>query len=267
MLKRMRDALLDLIFPPICVNCRTLIPESSRHLQLCPACQRALVFNRPPFCRRCSRPLTDPRHPLCAPCRHQTLHFDRAWGACLYNPALRRLLHLFKYGHRPALRHVFLQQIQTFIRVYKLSFSDCDYVVPVPLHPKRLRRRGYNQAGLLARGLAQALALPLCADNLIRARHTVNQARLRRKERWTNIKGAFKIKYPNRYIHKNILLIDDLLTTGATTSEAARALKAAGAGQVIVLTLAIAEKSGPRHAEPRHEEGLIRPALNIGRGP
>ena len=115
-----------------------------------------------------------------------------------------------------------------------------DIIIPIPLHDVRLRERGYNQSKLLAEGISQRFHIKLSDKNLMRIRHTKNQAMLKQKERWTNIQGAFRIKYPGDFFNKTILIIDDLLTTGATASEAACMLKNSGAKRVDILTLAIA---------------------------
>lgn len=127
-----------------------------------------------------------------------------------------------------------------FIRRHELDIAQFDQIVPVPLSPTRLRERGYNQAELLAAGVASLFNVPLSVRNLVRLRHTQSQVFLPQKERWTNISGAFTISFPNKIKGRNVLLVDDLLTTGATASEASKALKHAGARRVGVLTFAIA---------------------------
>ncbi len=156
---------------------------------------------------------------------------------------MQRLLHLFKYGHKTSLRHFFNDQINLFLTTYNIDLKNIDLIVPIPLHPTRQRERGYNQSLLIAHMLAEDLRIPLESQHLIRVRHTPNQARLSQKERWTNIEAAFKIKPHNNFRQKNILLVDDLYTTGATVSQAAKILKTAGAQNVFVLTIAIATKS------------------------
>lgn len=126
-----------------------------------------------------------------------------------------------------------------FVQNYHLDIRQFDQIVPIPLFHSRLRERGYNQSQLLAEPIGQRYKIPLLHNTLIRVRETEHQTLLSEKERWTNIRGAFRIKYPERVYSKNILIIDDLLTTGATASEAARSLKDAGAKTVGVLTLAI----------------------------
>jgi len=128
----------------------------------------------------------------------------------------------------------------SFIREYHLDIGQFDWVAPIPLHPSKLRERGFNQSLLLAEQLCRNFDKKLRPDVLLKVRQTKNQAELSQKERWTNMEGAFRIKRSEKVSGKNILLIDDLLTTGATASEAARALKENGAQKVAVYTLAVA---------------------------
>jgi len=126
-----------------------------------------------------------------------------------------------------------------FIEIYHLDIQQFDIIIPIPLFPSRLRERGYNQSHLLAEPIARHYHIDLLTNNLVRTRNTEHQTSLREKERWTNIRGAFRITDSSAFSGKNILIIDDLLTTGATASQASGALKHAGAQTVGVLALAI----------------------------
>ncbi|MBF0522704.1 MAG: ComF family protein [Candidatus Omnitrophica bacterium] len=262
MLKRIWKGLLELVYPPNCFLCKNFIPPTEDHTsknvnewssgwdfvpshfpsreELCPGCLKLIEYNRPPFCLKCSRFLgEDIRHPLCKECRLTKPHFDFAWGCCIYKDPLKDLIHKFKYSQKTLLRHTFLKFIRTFIADYHFDIHQFDFVVPIPLHSSRLRERGYNQSQILALGVAETFDISLSEHNLIRTRPTKPQIELSQKERWTNIRGAFRIKLPDKFKNKNILIIDDLLTTGATASEAAKTLKDAGAGTVGVLTLSV----------------------------
>lgn len=140
------------------------------------------------------------------------------------------------------MRRDFTRWILDFARDYKIDLLTYDFLVPVPLHPARMRERGYNQSQLIAATLAESLPLTVNTQ-LKRSRHTPYQARCSQNQRWTNISGAFRIKHPEQFKKSSILIIDDLMTTGATVSEAARTLKEAGAYRVDALTLAAAELS------------------------
>ncbi len=181
----------------------------------------------------------DIQHMRCWYCRHREPPFDFAWSACLYDDPLKDLIHRFKYHQKTGLRRVLAGLMADFIHQYAFDINQFDFLMPIPLSTTRLRERGYNQARLLAEEITRIFSIPLIDNCLIRSRHTHPQSLLEEKQRWTNIKGAFTIRQPNMLKHNNILLIDDLLTTGATTSEAAGTLKDAGAGTIGVLTLAI----------------------------
>jgi len=241
MSKKFWDGLCSLIFPSNCVICKKhVLPGTSLDI-LCPDCLNTLEPNKPPFCRRCSRHLENPHETdLCRDCLKHSHYFDKAWAATGYNESMKQLIHLFKYTNKTSLRTALAGLIFSFVENYNLDLSPYDVIVPIPLYSTRLRERGYNQAQLIAEQLSQKLDIPCLTDNLIRTRHTPNQALLGQKERWTNIHDAFRIKNPREFLKKSVLVIDDLLTTGATASEAARILKEAGAKHVGVLTIAIA---------------------------
>ena len=240
MLKALIQGIGELLYPPNCLLCHQYLNSPPKIRPLCFDCLNTLEFNRPPFCQKCSRHLPDSPQPTCDDCLRKDFFFDCAFSPCFYNETMRKLIHLFKYGNKTSLRHCFTDVILSFLKDYSLPGNAFDLLMPIPLHPVRFRERGYNQSGLLAQGLAPRLDLPVCSQNLIRVRHTQNQARVSPKNRFTNIHGAFKIKYPAQVKEKSILLVDDLLTSGTTVSEAARVLKKAGARRVGVLTLALA---------------------------
>jgi len=167
------------------------------------------------------------------------LQFDFAWAACLYKDPLKRMIYQFKYNQKTYLFKSFTQLIVNFIQIYRLDIKQFDIITPIPLYPSRLRERGYNQSQLLAERIARKYHIKLSLKNLVRILNTEHQTFLTEKERWTNIHGAFRIIDSAKFSGKNILIIDDLLTTGATASEAAGTLKDAGAKTVGALTLAI----------------------------
>jgi len=235
----------DLVYPPNCFICKNYLftqhnSQPSPKAVLCLDCEQKIQFNIPPFCPKCSRHLRKTlKKPYCQECLMTKPHFDFAWGACLYNEPLQQLIHAFKYGQKTLLRHFFAQQMIAFIENYELDIRQFDVIVPIPLSSTRLRERGYNQSLMLAQGLSEQYQIPISYNNLIRIKHTKSQTLLNQKDRWTNLVGAFRIKPLSNFFGKNILIIDDLLTTGATASMAALALKQHGAQTVGVLTLAI----------------------------
>ena len=239
MLKHLLTGLCDLVYPPHCLICKTHVLTSSPGDILCLNCQKNLVPNIPPFCPKCSRHLENIQHPKCRECTKNDPQFDFVWAACLYKDPLKHLIYQFKYNQKPYLSKLFIQYIGNFVQIYHLDIKQFDIIVPVPLFPSRLRERGYNQSELLAELIAFKYHTNLSLANLVRIRNTEHQTFLTEKERWTNIRGAFRIVNSAKFSGKNILIIDDLLTTGATVSNAAGVLKDAGAQTVGVLTLAI----------------------------
>lgn len=230
---------IDLVFPRNCTLCRQHHVQTAED-PLCPDCFQRLPFNRPPFCLKCSRQLkTLSDDGLCPDCYRHPPAFDYAWAATLYAEPLLSLIPNYKFHNKTSLRITFGKIICQFLDHYEIRL-DADALVPVPLHPARLRERGYNQASLIAETLSSTLGIPVTSRGLERARHTPRQSELRQKERFTNIKGAFRITTPSTFVGKHVVLVDDLLTTGATASEAALALKSAGAAKVGVLALSIA---------------------------
>lgn len=239
MLQTLWHGLTDLIYPPHCPVCAkhfTGFPPTDR---VCPGCTQSVVLNRPPFCPKCSRHLKKYCLARCRECCVHKPHFDFAWSACLYEDPLKALIIQFKYYQKTYYRQFFAYLMKNFLEIYRLDIMQFDIIVPIPLHPSRLRERGYNQAQLLAQPIADFYNISLLSKFFLRARPTEHQTSLGEKERWTNIHRAFRITDSRRFKNKNILIIDDLLTTGATASEAARTLKSAGAKTVGVLTLAI----------------------------
>ncbi len=239
MIKTLAQGFCDLLYPHNCIICQKYLKGHLKTDIFCPGCRSLWIANPPPFCVVCPRHCLKPGS-CCSDCHRRPPFFDRAWSAFLYEGPLRRLLHEFKYGQKTFLRHEFGKALIDFVQTYALPIESHDYIIPIPLHSTRLRERGYNQAQLLAEMIGRRFELPLLSNRLLRRHFTRYQATVKPKERWTNLKGAFTISQPRELFGKSVLLVDDLLTTGATVSEAALLLKMAGARRVDVLTLAVA---------------------------
>lgn len=166
------------------------------------------------------------------------MHFDRAFSPCVYEGALKELIHEFKYKGKDYLGLPLSRLMTEFIREYDFPIWHLDFIVPVPLHSARLRQRDFNQAEVLSKCIATEFKKDVASDILSKNRHTKTQTDLETNERLINVKGSFSVNRPKDIKGKNLCLVDDVLTTGATSSEAAFALKDAGANIVFVLTLA-----------------------------
>lgn len=247
--------ILDLVYPPHCCLCKKPLEHHSESPPegLCPECLSLILTNTPPFCLRCSRHLETPdQSSYCHICQRHEHIFDFAWCACLYTPPMSDLIHRFKYSDQTFLQFLFSRLLINFIINNQLDIYQFDYLIPLPLSATRTRERGYNQSELLARHIARHFNLPLETKILRKSRHCRPQVSLSEKDRWTNIRGAFTIKNSKTLQNKSVLIIDDLLTTGASASEAAGILKASGAATVGILTLAVTPEMR-RSCEKHHE--------------
>jgi ComF family protein len=227
-------AALDLIFPPLCPVCERLLGAGRRD-PLCGVCWANLERIAPPWCRCCGVPLGIDG--LCGACRSRRPRFAYARAALRYGDLAREAIHAFKFGGRRTLADP-LGDLLAGLGLSALPGAAPDVLVPVPLHPRRARERGYNQALLLARRLERAWGVPVIADALRRAVATQPQADLDAAARRRNVRNAFAVNYPELVAGRHVVLVDDVLTTGATAGECAMSLRRAGAATVGVLTVA-----------------------------
>lgn len=226
------------IYPDVCQICRARRATGGEGY-VCAHCRKGVRFVKPPFCDRCSQPfagdLTTPF--ACANCRGLDLQFDFARSAVLAQGVVLEVIHRYKYRrHRwlePFLADLFLQRAAP-----ALDPAEWNVLVPVPLSPVRQREREFNQAHALAAHLSRATGIPMNAQGLRRVRATRTQALLKREARWDNMRDAFALDGCGSWEGRSCVVVDDVLTTGATTSACARALKVAGARRVCVWTLA-----------------------------
>lgn len=241
MLSGMFKGILDLIYPKTCLLCKKDLKHvSSVNGYVCSSCWQKIKRNTPPFCRSCGRHL-EPHSftkKVCAGCVKKTLHFDRAFSPCAYEGPLKELIRQFKYQNKDYLGVTLSRLMIEFIGEYSLPVGFLDFIIPIPLHKTKERERDFNQAELLSKCIADRFNKPMLNDKLKRTRSTKTQTGLEESLRFLNVKGSFSLPDERIVKEKNILLVDDVLTTGATSSEAAYTLKKAGARIVFVLTLA-----------------------------
>lgn len=234
-------ALRDLLFPARCASCKERLElRSATSDCICAPCWARIKRNLPPFCSRCGIHLE--KHwmtaKVCPSCTRAQLHFDRAMSPCLYEGTLKNLIHSFKYGRKDYLGKPLSSMMISFVKEYSFPMEYIDAIIPIPLHPARQREREFNQAERLADPVAREFTKPLLAAALARIRPTQTQTSLKPSQRFSNVNGCFTLTDAAAVKDKNILLVDDVFTTGATLSEAARTLKRAGSGLVFALTLA-----------------------------
>ncbi len=225
------------MFPDDCRVCGAALAQITRVPVCSPCLRRPVPLTAEYFCSSCRTPFLN-AFPLddqgrCGLCRSGLRGFDAAYCFGEYEGGLRQLIHLFKYGRMKPLG----KPLSAYLSDALPRDQQFDAVVPVPLHWRRAWSRGFNQSGLLARAMARRSGIPMM-NALVRARATETQAGLTHSARRRNVSNAFRIKRRRSVQGLRILLVDDVMTTGATGSACAFALKRAGAKSVALLTLA-----------------------------
>jgi ComF family protein len=229
-------AIASLFYPPACTICSENVAAGK---YLCQECETKIVRIVPPFCAKCSEPFSGAITSAfdCANCAHRALHFDAAVARFRSRGIARRVILDFKYGRQFHLRHLVGEWLFAALDDDRLRGRQFDAIIPVPLHPARERQRGFNQAALLAELVSARMSIRARAV-LERVRYTTTQTAFDRAERMENLRGAFRLRRNTDVRGLRVLLIDDVLTTGATLSECARVLKKAGATCVHAATAA-----------------------------
>jgi ComF family protein len=220
-LGQLASSLVEVVFPPVCGRCRRL------GSLICDDCRGEIGLVRAPLCPRCGRQI-EGASPVCPSCTERPLPLNQVRAPLRYAEPTSTLIHQLKYEGYFALAGPLAAYM---IAGWPAWEVPVDLIVPIPLHPRRERRRGYNQSALLARHLAGAVGLPVDCAALRRSRHTRPQVELNPRERHENVQGAFSAE-PGRVAGRSVLLVDDVFTTGATMSASAEALAAAGATAV-----------------------------------
>lgn len=232
--EKMKNTFLDILYPRRCPVCHAILAPGTQ--RICKPCRERLRPAAGPRCFKCSKPLKDPAQEYCSDCSSRTHLFEQGIGIFPYSTLLQESLFQLKYGKRQEYG-VFYGELGAFYAEGRIRCWEIDFIVPIPLHRKRLEKRGYNQAEIIAEALAKKAGLPVRKNLLKRKRNTKPQKDLSPEERKRNIKGAFSVS--RELEGENILLIDDIYTTGATLDEAAGALKRAGAKKIYFLVIAI----------------------------
>ncbi|MEY8276120.1 ComF family protein [Blautia marasmi] len=224
-----------MVYPRRCPVCHDIAVPRGR--AICRECLDKLVPIHGPRCFKCSKPLSDREAEFCYDCASKKHSYDRGISIFPYGSVLSQSLYQLKYHQR-----------QEYGRFYGRYAAACageqirlwgpEVLIPVPLHPKRMEKRGYNQAEIIAGEIGRILQLPVDTKTVVRRVNTKPQKELNDKERRSNLRSAFAVRQP-KLPWKKILIIDDIYTTGSTVDGVSLALKAAGAEQVYFLTIAI----------------------------
>lgn len=228
----LREAFLNLLYPrtlhcKLCGADRPPLPWG-----LCISCRDSLPFIHPPICRFCGKPQAEAAD-RCPDCIRLVHAYDQVRSVFDYTASLRHMVYRYKYEYE----YHFASTFGPYMADAAAAWS-ADALLPVPLHPKRQRLRGYNQSELLAEAIRDRTNLPLWTGVLVRVQDTPSQARLGRAERILNLEGAFAVRRGTSVQGKCLILVDDVYTTGSTADCCSKALRRAGADKIYVLTLA-----------------------------
>ena len=232
------NAGLGLLYPEVCRLCGEARATPAEGY-VCGGCRAKVRFVQAPFCERCGRPYEGDITVRfeCANCQEMEWHFQSARSAVVARDPVLKVIHCYKY-QRALWFEPFLAELLIGAAAPALTGKNEDMIVPVPLHPTKLREREFNQAERLADRLSAATQIPVNKRLLRRVVPTRTQALLKRPERLANVRNAFVMRDGQRLNGERIVLVDDVFTTGATTGACARVLAAAGAGEVCVWTVA-----------------------------
>ena len=228
----------DVIFPPQCLGCGEIFHPLTRQV-FCPVCKEKIKFITDNLCPVCGTTFSDSpaKSHLCGNCMENKTYFSCARAVVSYETIILNAIHQFKYGNNISVGALLASFMADF-SFPDVDFTDYSLIIPVPLHIKRLRQRGFNQSLILAQALAKKWQIPVNFSLLKRHKFTLTQTGLNKTERKQNIKGVFEVSNKKKIAGKNVILVDDVYTTGATINECAKTLIKAGAQKVTVLTLA-----------------------------
>jgi len=235
--KDVTSGLADMLFPPQCPTCGAALVGGGE--LFCSDCLSAVRFIVPPLCTSCGLPFATNQGAdhFCEECILSPPPFCAARSLGVYEGALLDAIHLFKYHEKISIGET-LGRMMAQAPYDSLAIIDYSLIIPVPLHPKRLRERGFNQSLVLARQVSKRFSIPLDFSALRRRVHTEAQVNLSGRERRANVRGAFEVTDQSRIQGHKVVLIDDVYTTGSTAAECSNVLVQSGAKEVAVLTLA-----------------------------
>lgn len=236
LLSRGLNAFGSLFFPPHCAVC---LAGTAWGEHLCPACQETVQTIEAPYCRRCSEPFAGAivGEFLCADCETRDAVLECVVARYRSRGAVREFIHKFKYNRAFHLRHRLVDWLEEGLCDPRIASKPSHALVPVPLHPTKKREREFNQSEVIADLLSRRSGIPVW-NCLKRTRYTVSQTRLDRAERQGNLHGAFALRGRFNIAQCDLILVDDVFTTGSTVEECARVLASAGARSIRAITVA-----------------------------
>lgn len=229
------NLILDFLYPKRCPVCHDIVDTLGQ--LICEKCRKKLTYIEEPWCMKCGKPLRNSTNEYCNDCIKNKRNYDEGRSVFLYDDVMRKSIYSFKYNGRTEYAEFYATEIYNRLKQKIYSWKS-DALIPIPLHKSKLKKRGYNQAYLIAKELSKLTGIPVKANYLIRTKNTTVQKKLDAGGRAQNAKNAFKISQ-NEVKLQSAILIDDIYTTGATIMAATEALRAAGVEKVYYISLSI----------------------------
>lgn len=226
--------IIDFVFPKICPVCNEIV--SGGKGGICNDCERKLPYIDGSYCMKCGKPVEEDEE-YCSDCIRSTHEYEEGRAALVYDEITSKSIYRFKYNHKKEYAKVYGRIIDERLGE-KIRSWKADAIIPVPVHRSKQRKRGYNQAGLIADELSKRLKIPVCDSLVVRNMATTVQKELSAADRQNNLKKAFKVTR-NDVKYRSVLIVDDIYTTGATVDAMARCLKGVGIQNVYFVSLCI----------------------------
>lgn len=233
-LERIWKGCLGLLYPGTCYFCGKLCYQ-----QICGECRKKVVYIKEPRCKKCGKPVRYEEQEYCRDCQKHKFHYEQGRSLWIHKGAVPWSIYQFKYHNRRIYGEFYAQELY---RLYEewIRTWEIDLIIPVPLHRNRRRKRGYNQAEIVAKHLGKLMNIPVDTKAVVRNKYTEPQKILDNEERRKNLRDAFEVR-KSELKSRNILLIDDIYTTGSTIDEVAKILMEKRHNKIWFLTISIGQ--------------------------
>lgn len=235
-IRKLLQKVIDLLFPRRCPVCGTVLKMDER---ICHDCKKTLGYITEPKCKKCGKPIRQTTQEYCTECDKAKHFYDKGIAMFTYNEAMRKSIYQYKYHNKREYADFYADEICHYLGNEILSWK-ADAIVPIPLHRTKLRKRGFNQAELLACKVGKKLGIPVRNDIICRHRNTKAQKELGDRERINNLKRAFKM-IRNDVKLNTVILLDDIYTTGSTIDAVAKILRETGTSRIYFVSLTIGD--------------------------
>lgn len=226
--------ILDILYPARCPVCHGVLRGKG---SVCEPCKAKLRYIKEPKCKKCGKEIEKPEQEYCRDCMRFSHSFDKGMAVFAYDDIMRRSIAMFKYHNRREYARFYAREMDTHCSRF-LKMCAPDVILPVPIHKKKKRQRGFNQAELVAKELGKLLKIPVDTDYLIRIEKTTPQKELNRQQRKENLKKAFAVK-KGKKTYRRVLVIDDIYTTGATIDAISEILRENQAKNLFFLCICV----------------------------